>query len=71
MVELPAGQLGSHLVCRDVFLNLVQCYPVVAPVLIVIGCYMLPGVRKLNWEDFSESLPPLFIVIPFLSEFLT
>jgi xanthine/uracil/vitamin C permease (AzgA family) len=43
----------------------------VAPVLIVIGCYMLPGVRKLDWEDFSESLPPLFIVIPFLSEFLT
>ncbi len=63
MVELPAGQLGSHLVCRDDFLNLVQCYPAVAPVLIVIGCYMLPVVRKIDWEDFSEALPALLTIL--------
>jgi AGZA family xanthine/uracil permease-like MFS transporter len=63
MVELPAGQLGSHLVCRDDFFNLVQCYPVVAPVLIVIGCYMLPVVRKIDWEDFSESLPSFLTIL--------
>ena len=50
----------------------VTCYPVVAPVLIVIGCYMLPVVRKIDWEDFSEALPAfLSIVVMMLSMSIT
>jgi len=47
--------------------KLVTCYPVIAPVLIVIGCYMLPVVRHINWDDFSEALPAFLtiMIMPF------
>ena len=48
------------------------CYPVIAPVLIVIGCYMLPVVRKIDWDDFSEGLPAfLSIMVMMLSMSIT
>jgi len=47
--------------------ELVTCYPVIAPVLIVIGCYMLPVVRHIDWDDFSEALPAFLtiMIMPF------
>jgi len=61
-VQLEAGQLGSHLVCQAENFNVIQCYPVVAPVLIVIGCYMLPVIRQIKWDDFSEALPAFLTI---------
>jgi len=43
--------------------ELVTCYPVIAPVLIVIGCYMLPVVRHIDWDDFSEALPAFLTIM--------
>lgn len=66
-VSVSLAQLGSDTQNAIPFFNSTSCYPVIAPVLIVIGCYMLPMVRKINWEDFSEALPAFltFVVMQF------
>ena len=32
-------------------------YPVIAPALIIVGSLMLQSVRKINWDDPTESIP--------------
>ncbi len=63
VVSLPAAQLGSHVVNQVDLFNRVNCYPVIAPVLIVIGCYMLPTVRHIQWDDFSEAIPAFLTIV--------
>jgi len=41
----------------------VPCHPVVAPVLIIIGCYMLPMVRRIAWDDWTEALPAFLTIV--------
>ncbi|MCP4594077.1 MAG: NCS2 family permease [bacterium] len=41
----------------------VACHPIIAPVLIVIGCYMLPAVAKIKWTDLTEALPAFLTII--------
>ncbi len=62
-VEIPASELGSTLTCTPEFMNTVSCYPVVAPVLIIIGCYMLPVIKRIDWDDFSQALPAFLTII--------
>jgi AGZA family xanthine/uracil permease-like MFS transporter len=38
-------------------------YPVTAPVLIVVAALMLKEVIKIEWDDFSESIPAFLTVI--------
>jgi AGZA family xanthine/uracil permease-like MFS transporter len=42
-------------------------YPTIAPVLILVGIYMFKNIKKINWQDFSESVPAFMtiIIIPF------
>ena len=42
-------------------------HPCIAPVLILVGIYMMKSVRHIPWEDFSESIPAFltFVFIPF------
>jgi len=42
-------------------------YPSIAPVLILVGIYMMKSIRHIPWEDFSESIPAFltFVFIPF------
>jgi AGZA family xanthine/uracil permease-like MFS transporter len=42
-------------------------HPCIAPVLILVGIYMMKSVRYIPWEDFSESIPAFltFVFIPF------
>jgi AGZA family xanthine/uracil permease-like MFS transporter len=42
-------------------------YPAIAPVLILVGIYMIKGVRKIPWDDLAESIPAFvtIIFIPF------
>ncbi len=40
-----------------------SCHPVVAPVLIIIGCYMLPMVRRIGWDDWTEGLPAFLTIV--------
>ncbi len=42
-------------------------YPSIAPALIIIGCLMMRGVKEINWDEASESIPAFLtiIVMPF------
>ena len=41
----------------------VRYYPAIAPVLILVGIYMIKGVRKIAWNDLSESIPAFITII--------
>ncbi len=43
--------------------NGIRHYPTIAPVLILVGIYMIKSVRKIAWNDFSESIPAFFTII--------
>lgn len=43
-------------------LNL-QLYPVIAPVLIIIGSIMMSSVRKIEWNDMSEAIPAFLCIV--------
>ena len=41
----------------------VFCHPVIAPVLIIIGCYMMPVVRRIPWDDMTEAIPAFLTIV--------
>lgn len=40
-----------------------QLYPVIAPALIVVGCFLMTGVRKIEWRDYSEAFPAFLTIV--------
>ncbi|MFQ6049346.1 MAG: solute carrier family 23 protein, partial [Phycisphaerae bacterium] len=58
-VMVPAEQLGAV----GPGARPVECHPVIAPVLILIGCYMLPMVARIKWDDFSEAIPAFLCIV--------
>jgi len=38
-------------------------YPVLAPVLLVVGAFMMSGIRKIKWQDMSEAIPAYLAMI--------
>ncbi len=56
-VTVPAGELGA------VVDSQVNCYPIIAPVLIVVGCFMVPMVKRIDWDNFAEALPALLTIV--------
>lgn len=38
-------------------------YPVIAPALIIVGCFMLKNVSRIDWSDFSEAIPAFLTMI--------
>ncbi len=56
---VPASTLGAVAAVSDPVL----CRPIIAPVLIIIGCYMLPVVKKINWDDFTEAIPAFLTMV--------
>ena len=36
---------------------------VVAPALIIVGCFMLKNVSNINWDDFSEAIPAFLTIL--------
>ncbi len=38
-------------------------YPVLAPVLLVVGAYMMCGIKNIKWDDMSEALPAYLAMI--------
>jgi AGZA family xanthine/uracil permease-like MFS transporter len=38
-------------------------HPCIAPVLILVGIYMMKSVRHIPWEDFSESIPAFLTIV--------
>lgn len=59
-VAVGAQSLGAIAAKEDA---VVLCHPVIAPVLIIIGCYMLPVVAKIKWEDMTEALPAFLTIV--------
>ena len=59
IVTVSAESLGAV----DSVNPTVDCHPVVAPVLIIIGCYMLPVVTKIRWDDMTEALPAFLTIV--------
>jgi AGZA family xanthine/uracil permease-like MFS transporter len=57
-VVVSSKSLGAIESAGDVF-----CRPVIAPVLIIIGCYMLPVVTKIKWDDLTEALPAFLTIV--------
>ena len=37
--------------------------PITAPALILVGAMMIQNVRKINWEDYSESIPAFLTIV--------
>ncbi|MBD3263867.1 MAG: NCS2 family permease [Candidatus Omnitrophica bacterium] len=44
----------------------ITLYPIIAPALIIVGVLMMGGIRKIDWSDFSESIPA-FLTITIMS----
>jgi len=40
-----------------------RLYPIVAPALIIVGCFMIKNVRRIAWDDFGESIPAFLTII--------
>ena len=41
----------------------IRYYPAIAPVLILVGIYMIKSVQDIDWQDFSESIPAFITII--------
>ena len=41
----------------------VSWYPVIAPVLVVIGVLMMSSVRKIRWDDRAEAIPAFLTIV--------
>lgn len=41
----------------------VALYPVVAPALIVVGALMIKGIRFIDWNDPTESIPTFLTIV--------
>lgn len=41
----------------------VYIYPMIAPVLILVGVYMMSCVKKIDWDDFTESIPAFLTIM--------
>jgi AGZA family xanthine/uracil permease-like MFS transporter len=49
---------GGYEAAKGVFL-----YPVIAPVLIIIGSLMMKGITNIRWDDTSEALPAFLTIM--------
>ncbi len=38
-------------------------YPIIAPALILVGAFMLTGVRLIKWEDYTEAIPAFLTLL--------
>ncbi|MCB4791764.1 MAG: NCS2 family permease [Elusimicrobia bacterium] len=43
--------------------NGITLHPVTAPALIIVGCMMLVTISKIDWTDYSESIPAFLVII--------
>ena len=40
-----------------------RLYPIIAPALIVVGCFMMKNVVRIKWDDFGEAIPAFLVII--------
>lgn len=44
-------------------------YPVIAPALILIGVYMIPVIRRIDWDDLTEAIPAFLTMVVMMMAF--
>ena len=47
----------------------IRTYPTIAPVLILVGVFMIRSIGKIKWEDLSESIPAFLTIVFILFSF--
>jgi len=55
---IVATVAASYQIAPEVFIH-----PVIAPVLILVGMYMMRGVKKIAWDDLTEALPAFLALV--------
>jgi adenine/guanine/hypoxanthine permease len=40
-----------------------RLYPIVAPALIIVGCFMIRSILRIRWDDFSEAIPAFLTML--------
>ncbi|MFZ0430138.1 MAG: NCS2 family permease [Acidobacteriota bacterium] len=40
-----------------------RLYPVIAPALVVVGCFLIGSIRRIEWQDYSEAFPAFLTII--------
>jgi AGZA family xanthine/uracil permease-like MFS transporter len=43
--------------------NTLTLYPIVAPALILVGAFMMAGVREIPWDDLTEAIPAFLTMV--------
>jgi len=61
VVQAGTGETLRQVVCGTPIE--VKFYPVIAPVLVVVGVMMMGSVRKIAWDDYTEAIPAFLTVI--------
>ena len=66
----PIGSLLSPLVATiggGVAVGEVHYYPITAPVLVLVGCFMMQQARRIEWTDLTEGVPAFLtmVIMPF------
>ena len=41
----------------------VTLYPVIAPALIIVGAFMFKSITRIDWDDYTESIPAFLTII--------
>ncbi|MGD8394327.1 MAG: NCS2 family permease [Candidatus Eiseniibacteriota bacterium] len=62
-VLVSAAELGAIVPAGGDAAPAVACHPVIAPVLILVGCYMMPVIRRIRWDDIGEALPAFLTIV--------
>ncbi|MDP8264006.1 MAG: NCS2 family permease [Candidatus Aceula lacicola] len=68
LTNLATGSLFLIALCFGPLIGMIGKYPpITAPALIIVGSMMIQNVKKINWDDYSESIPSFLIMagIPF------
>jgi AGZA family xanthine/uracil permease-like MFS transporter len=62
--HLVHGQTGEALVqVAAGSTAVVTFYPVIAPVLVLVGVMMMGAVRKIRWDDYDEAIPAFLTIV--------
>ena len=38
-------------------------YPIIAPALIIVGCYLLRTIKNIQWDDFADAIPAFLTIM--------
>lgn len=38
-------------------------YPITAPVMVIVGCFMVKSIKEINWDSFDDAFPAFLMII--------